>query len=503
MNPDGTLPDAIPANDAWKRPDSAGTKTSAADRRNDADIPTLVQTASSASRGLSDHPETPLRSCWPSALLRRSARGAAACWRPAPDDSARSTGRRLPFRRLDLPTPNTIRTGERRPGPDYWQQRVDYVIRASLDTVAQRVTGEERITYTNNSPDTLRYLWLQLDQNLFNSSQPGLPPVRPGLAIRHPRRRGRRDPDPGGAAGGAAAQKGRPAVPRLNAQVPGQRHVDEGRPAPPAAAREGRQVLDIGWSFPFGPNSNRMGIELIDGSYVYEVAQWYPRLAVYDDVRGWNTEQYLGQGEFYLEYGSFDVSLTVPANMLVAATGTLRNPAQVLTATQRARLARARTSDTTVVIRGMDEIGDPASRPPSRYRHAHLAVHRRQRARLRLGRRPPLRLGRGPGQRRQDAGDELLSAVGRAGMERVHPVRPLRGRQLLILVPLSLPRRHQRERHRGRDGVPDDRLLPQPHRRRGALQRDRPRDRPHLVSHGRGEQRAAATPGWTKGSTPS
>jgi hypothetical protein len=108
-----------------------------------------------------------------------------------------------------------------------------------------------------------------------------------------------------------------------------------------------------------------MGIELIDGSYVYEVAQWYPRLAVYDDVRGWNTEQYLGQGEFYLDYGRFDVSLTVPANMLVAATGTLQNPTQVLTAAQRARLARARASDSTVVIRGEDEIADPASRPHS------------------------------------------------------------------------------------------------------------------------------------------
>jgi hypothetical protein len=108
-----------------------------------------------------------------------------------------------------------------------------------------------------------------------------------------------------------------------------------------------------------------MGIELIDSSYVYEVAQWYPRMAVYDDVRGWNTEQYLGQGEFYLEYGSFDVSITVPANMLVAATGTLQNPAQVLTATQRARLASARQSDSTVIIRGKDEIGQPASRPAS------------------------------------------------------------------------------------------------------------------------------------------
>jgi hypothetical protein len=133
------------------------------------------------------------------------------------------------------------------------------------------------------------------------------------------------------------------------------------RPLPPGA----RQRLEIGWSFPFGPNSNRMGIELIDGSYVYEVAQWYPRLAVYDDVRGWNTEQYLGQGEFYLEYGRFDVSLTVPANMLVAATGTLQNPTQVLSSAQRNRLTRARASDSTVVIRGKDEIGDPASRPVS------------------------------------------------------------------------------------------------------------------------------------------
>src|SRR4029079_1546345 len=98
------------------------------------------------------------------------------------------------------------------------------------------------------------------------------------------------------------------------------------------------------------------GIDDIDGGTTYEVAQWYPRLAVYDDVRGWNTEQYYGQGEFYLEYASFDVSLTVPADLLVAATGTLRNPEAVLTATQRRRLAQARTSDTTVVIRSRDEV---------------------------------------------------------------------------------------------------------------------------------------------------
>ena len=282
----------------------------------------------------------------------------------APDDSARSLGDVSPFRRLDLPTPNTIRTGAGAPGADYWQQRVDYVIRASLDTAAQRVTGEERITYTNNSPDTLRYLWLQLDQNLFNSSSRGF------RLFQQDSRFGTR-----GAEGGVTLTRvAQPAVPaqRGRAATPGSplkylvngtlMKVDLPRPLPPG----GRQLLDIGWSFPFGPNSNRMGLEMIDGSHVYQVAQWYPRLAVYDDVRGWNSEQYLGQGEFYLEYGTFDVSISVPANMLVAATGTLRNPAQVLTATQRARLTQARSSDSTVVIRGSNEVSDPASRPPSR-----------------------------------------------------------------------------------------------------------------------------------------
>jgi hypothetical protein len=278
-------------------------------------------------------------------------------------DSATAHGDESPFRRLELPTPNTIRTGAGTPGPDYWQQRVDYVIRASLDTVAQRVTGDERITYTNRSPDTLRYLWLQLDQNLFTS------------ASRGNRLFGRESPsdargpeggftltkvaEPGiTASAGRPARRGGPLEYLVNGTV---MKLNLARPLPPG----GRQALEIGWSFPFAPNSNRMGIELIDGSYVYEVAQWYPRLAVYDDVRGWNTEQYLGQGEFYLEYGSFDVSLTVPANMLVAATGTLQNPTRVLTAAQRARLARARASDSTVVIRGKDEIADPASRPLS------------------------------------------------------------------------------------------------------------------------------------------
>ena len=196
--------------------------------------------------------------------------------------------------------------------------------------------AEARITYTNNSPDTLRYVWLQLDQNLFNSESRGF-------------RVFGQDPRFGtkGAevavrllkvgAPAVAASRGKPAVPAtalayvVNGTV---MRVDLARPLPPKT----KQVLELAWSFPFGANSNRMGVEDIDGATIYEVAQWYPRMAVYDDVRGWNTEQYMGQGEFYLEYGSFDVSITVPTDMLVAATGTLRNPDEVLTAAQRARL---------------------------------------------------------------------------------------------------------------------------------------------------------------------
>jgi hypothetical protein len=267
----------------------------------------------------------------------------------APDDQSM-------FRRLELPTPTGIRTGSGAPGRAYWQQRVDYVIKATLDTVAKAVSGEEQITYTNNSPDTLHYLWLQVDQNLFTDSSVGeaLFPEFSGTdgGIRivwvgqpaRPATRGR---------------KAEPAAP-LHYSVNGtMMRVDLERPLPPGD----RQALGISWTFPFGPLRNRMGIETVDGATTYEVAQWYPRLAVYDDVRGWNTEQYIGLGEFYLEYGSFDVSLTLPANMLVAATGTLRNPEQVLTARERARLAQARRSDRTVIIRGKDEIGAHASAP--------------------------------------------------------------------------------------------------------------------------------------------
>jgi len=248
------------------------------------------------------------------------------------------------------------------PGRNYWQQRADYVIRATLDTVERRLSGEETITYANNSPDTLRYVWIQLDQNVFSQSSRGTAIMPPNTRF------GPRGADGGvtltrvavGAPAGGSRKAARAATEASHLLNGTMMRVDLPRPLPP----RDRITLEFAWSFPFDTTiTNRMGIELVDGSYVFEVAQWYPRMAVYDDVRGWNTEQYLGQGEFYLEYGTFDVSLTVPANMIVGATGVLQNPTAVLTAAQRARLATARTSEATVVIRGKDEIDDPASRP--------------------------------------------------------------------------------------------------------------------------------------------
>ncbi|MGH7703782.1 MAG: hypothetical protein ACREMO_11855 [Gemmatimonadales bacterium] len=363
-----------------------------------------------------------------------------------------------PFRPLDLPTPNGVRTGSGAPGREYWQQRVDYVISASLDTAAKAVTGQERITYTNNSPDTLRYLWLQLDQNLFTHSSLGFLLFPQGAEFG----------PPGSDGGFTLTSVAQPALPRAPSR-PFQKaaslaytingtmmRVDLPRPLPPRI----KYVFDLAWSFPFGAIHDRMGVERVDGDYVYQVAQWYPRLAVYDDVRGWNTDQYLGQAEFYLEYGSFDVSLTVPANMLVAATGLLQNPLTVLTSTQRRRLAQARASDQTVMIRSRED-RRPRFQAGLGDRHVYLALHRRQRSGLRLGRGPPLHLGCGWGERRPHPGDELLSTSSRLALARSVAVCQERDREVLHPVArVSLPRCEQYQRPRtGRHGVSDDCVL--------------------------------------------
>ncbi len=277
----------------------------------------------------------------------------AALQQPAvgPTTLPPQVGDTSPFRRLALPAPTLIREGSGAPGPRYWQQRADYTIRASLDTATHTIAGAETIRYTNNSPDTLRYLWLQLDQNIYKASSRGafLNPTDARFAgrgfeggytidyVRAVRRIGR-------AAGRV------PLATTLNGTM---LRADLDRPL----ASGGQTELELAYRFEVPEHgSDRMGREQLAGGWLYEVAQWYPRVAVYDDVRGWNTEQYLGQGEFYLEYGDFDVAITVPRGFLVAATGTLENPGEVLTAAERARLARAIRSETTFTAKHVRDV---------------------------------------------------------------------------------------------------------------------------------------------------
>jgi len=261
-----------------------------------------------------------------------------------------------PFRQLDLGPVNVYRTAAGMPGPMYWQQRADYDIRASLDTATHTVHGVETLTYTNNSPDTLRFIWMQVDMNL------GAPDGRMA-PLANPMAR----PDPGFTAGVTIERlnvlRGTVVKPTtaplsywFNSTM---MRVNLDRPLPP----KGVVRLDIAWHHQI-PRQGRTG-RTKQGTlgWLYQVAQWYPRMAVYDDVRGWNTDQYIGSGEFYLEYGNFDVAITMPAGYTVTATGTLRNPTEVLPAMIRERLAAAAKSDTIIRIIRPDEVGTAALLP--------------------------------------------------------------------------------------------------------------------------------------------
>ncbi len=235
---------------------------------------------------------------------------------------------------MDRPGPNGYRSSNGTPGPNYWQQRADYTIAAVLDTTQQTVRGHLTLRYTNNSPDTLQYLWMQMDQNLFRSRSKGSVLFAAGS------RWGARNFDGG--------------YQLTDVRVDGKSatyHIDDTmmRLLLDHPLRPHGGVVTITLEFAFRVpehGSDRMGRE---GS-LYEIAQWYPRMAVYDDVRGWNTDPYLGQGEFYLEYGDIDFTVTAPAGYTIAASGVLQNSSAVLSGQQRERLAKAATSASVVQI---------------------------------------------------------------------------------------------------------------------------------------------------------
>ena len=266
------------------------------------------------------------------------------------------------FRQLEelLPTPNAQRTASGAPGHAYWQQRADYVIDAPLADTKQSLTGAATITYHNASPDALAYLWLQLDPNIFahgsdNRVTSGIPRATPGA---NPL-----DKFPYASLEALLLQESYDSDLEISAVadaastalshtvVKTMMRIDLPAPLAPGA----KTTFKVSWSYLINNAkllSLRCGYEYFekDKNYLYEIAQWFPRMAAYNDTMGWQHKQYLGRGEFTLEFGDYLVRLTVPSDHIVSATGVLQNPEQVLTATQRARLKTAATAPKPVFI---------------------------------------------------------------------------------------------------------------------------------------------------------
>ena len=262
-----------------------------------------------------------------------------------------------PFRPLALPAPTPVRSASGAPGPRYWQQRADYTLQATLDTAKSVLRGSGRIYYVNRSPEPLSFVWVQLDQNLFApgsiSAILNQPPLKFAGGVVF-------DFSGKGFAGGITidrfAAAGRPLTTKVFGTM---MRVELPRPLGPDLGI----TFDVAWHFPIPPyGGGRQGHV---GSRFYELGQWYPRMAVYDDVHGWNTLPFLGAGEFYLEFGDFDISLTVPAGFIVAATGALANPTAIRTPQERVRLARALSSGEVVqIITRQEAIANGTRRVP-------------------------------------------------------------------------------------------------------------------------------------------
>lgn len=239
------------------------------------------------------------------------------------------------------------RSANGKPGHNYWQNRADYNLSATLNDATKQISATAEITYTNNSFDNLDFLWLQVDQNLFKKDSRGNA-VIPMSGSRN----GAHGQDFDGGYNIKSVQiDGKPAKYRIS-DTRMQIDLDK-----ELKAKGGVAKIKIEYSFT-SPDygSDRMGVEETKNGKIFTIAQWYPRMCVYDDVSGWNTLPYLGASEFYLEYGDFNVSLTVPSNHFVVASGELLNEKEVYTAAQEKKWNDARNSDKTVIIRSADDV---------------------------------------------------------------------------------------------------------------------------------------------------
>ena len=257
-------------------------------------------------------------------------------------------------------------TGE--PGQGYWQNKADYSIKASLNEETNEVSGSVTISYRNNSPYALPYLWLQLDQNLFNKESRG--------QARMPvDSRSRYGDSKSSFNGGYKISSVR--IQGIDAEANYLVNDTRMQVRLPKALNPGGDMVTIKIDYSFvlpEYGADRSGILKTRNGNIFTVAQWYPRMCVFDDIQGWNTLPYLGPGEFYLEYGDFDVQLTVPASDIVVCSGELQNEPEVLTEKQIRRLAEARKSDKTVMIRTEGEVIDPSSRPNGKLLTWHYKI---------------------------------------------------------------------------------------------------------------------------------
>ena len=271
---------------------------------------------------------------------------------------------RLTFAPLTLPDPvNAYRSSNGAPGPAYWQNEADYEMHAELDTKTKVLRNDEVITYTNNSPDVLPSLWIHMEQNIYRKDARGR--IANGM---RPRRRQTPDDEEnsngrtseGFVLDSVEVEQGKT---RVKADYIVKDTRMQVRLPQPMMPKGGVLQLHIQYHYQIpGVWGGRTSWGMSKQGEIYDMAQWYPRMCVYDDLRGWDTLPYIGS-EFYLEYGHFDYYLTVPSEMIVAGSGELMNPKDVLTKTELERLEEARKSDKTVIIRSVDEVKDPASRP--------------------------------------------------------------------------------------------------------------------------------------------
>lgn len=254
---------------------------------------------------------------------------------------------------------NEYRSSDGKPGAKYWQNRADYLLHATIDSLANILKGTETIQYSNNSPHTLSSLWLQLDQNTYREDS------RSNFYTAAVRRQNVTQ----GSQHTDGYQFEEVTVQYNGKIIKADYIINDSRMQirlANALPANGKISVNIKYHYQIpGSFGGRTDFLSTKNGKIYEIAQWYPRMCVYDDLEGWSTLPFLGSGEFYCEYGNFDYTVTVPAGMIVAGSGELQNESEVLTATQIKRLAAARQSDKTVMIRSEDDINNALSKKPA------------------------------------------------------------------------------------------------------------------------------------------